>query len=95
MKRYRDEINEYKENAEQLSKETFANFSTINNLNDSFKKLKLVNEKLEVKLHDIEMENTTQIATFKIKMNNPSITCHRKPDDESAYMIKIITGTNI
>ena len=41
------------------------------------------------------MENTTQIATFKIKMNNPSITCHRKPDDESAYMIKIITGTNI
>ena len=28
-------------------------------------------------------------------MNNPSITCHRKPDDECAYMIKIITGTNI
>ena len=95
LKRYRDVINGYKEKIEQLSKENVSNVRKTNNLNESLESLKIITKKLEVKLHDIEMENANSTSNFRNHneqfTNNAPLETRR----QDGYITKNTTGANI
>ena len=95
LKRYRDVINGYKEKIEQLSKENVSNVRKTNNLYESLESLKIITKKLEVKLHDIEMENGNSTSNFRNHneqfTNNAPLETRR----QDGYITKNTTGANI